>query len=134
MPSLSFSKQFAAAVESGQKRQTIRAERRHPIKVGDRLFLYTGMRTKACRKLGEVVCTNVKPVSITWQPFQLNHHRGHWPVVKIGESVLDGLELDAFAKADGFAGFEDFMQWFVGGRDEGRTFTGQLIEWEVGHA
>lgn len=52
MPAYNFRKQFAPLVESGQKRQTIRTigKRRH-ARAGEPLQLYTGQRTKACRKL-----------------------------------------------------------------------------------
>ena len=50
MVAYNFQKQFADAVERGEKRQTIRAPRRdgRHAKVGDKLQLYTGMRTKQC--------------------------------------------------------------------------------------
>lgn len=53
MVAYNFAAQFAEAVETRKKRQTIRAPRkdnRH-AKVGDKLQLYTGMRTTNCRKL-----------------------------------------------------------------------------------
>ena len=53
MPALNFRAEFADAVERGEKCQTIRAYRkdgRNP-KPGDTLHLYTGMRTRACRRL-----------------------------------------------------------------------------------
>jgi len=46
MPALNFKKQFSPSVRDGSKLQTIRMKRKHPIKVADKLFLYTGMRTK----------------------------------------------------------------------------------------
>ena len=64
MPALNFQEQFAAAVESGEKRQTIRSERKRPIKVGDTLYLYTGMRTKRCRKLGSAGCVGIEEIRI----------------------------------------------------------------------
>ena len=51
MPALNFKKQFAEKVETGEKRQTVRAKRKRAFVVGDKLYLYTGMRTKYCRKL-----------------------------------------------------------------------------------
>ena len=66
MPALNFKKQFADKVERGEKRQTIRALRadgRNP-QPGQTLFLYTGMRTKSCRKLGEAVCSSVEQIDI----------------------------------------------------------------------
>jgi hypothetical protein len=49
MPALSFMQMFRPKIESGFKRHTIRAERAIPIKPGDLLVLYTGMRTRSCR-------------------------------------------------------------------------------------
>ena len=65
MAALNFQKQFAPDVESGIKLQTIRAKRKNPIKEGETLYLYTGMRTKKCRKLGEVKCYSVLPFEIS---------------------------------------------------------------------
>ena len=61
MPLLGFKKQFAPLVEEGQKRQTIRAKRRDGRNphAGETLFLYTGLRTKSCRKLGISGCKSV---------------------------------------------------------------------------
>lgn len=52
---INFKQQFAEMVESGEKRQTIRRERKghRQIGKGDHLKLYTGLRTKQCRLLGE---------------------------------------------------------------------------------
>ena len=52
MVAYSFKKQFAYPVEKGYKLQTIRASRktRH-ARPGESIQLYTGMRTKQCRKL-----------------------------------------------------------------------------------
>jgi len=55
MPSLGFSV-FKEKVLDGSKRQTIRKLRKHPIKIGDKLFLFWKMRTKQCERLGEGTC------------------------------------------------------------------------------
>lgn len=41
------------------KTQTIRKPRKHPIKEGDKLFIYWKLRTKQCEKLGEGIVTKV---------------------------------------------------------------------------
>ena len=67
MVALNFKTQFADDVASGRKCQSIRAPRkdgRDPVP-GNRLQLYTGMRTRACRKLGDANCIRVRPVQIT---------------------------------------------------------------------
>lgn len=61
MPAINFTV-FQDKILSGEKCQTVRATAR--ARPGDRLHLYTGMRTKACRKLGEAVCAAVIPVVI----------------------------------------------------------------------
>ena len=46
---------FIDKILSGEKRQTIRkaGKKWDKVKVGDKLTLYTGLRTKKCRKLDE---------------------------------------------------------------------------------
>lgn len=46
MALLNFKKRFAPLVESGTKTHTIRAWRKHPIREGEMLHLYTGLRQK----------------------------------------------------------------------------------------
>jgi len=123
MPAFNFQKQFAPAVESGEKRQTIRAHRkdgRIPAKRGDTLALYTGMRTKACRKLIDATCTAVLPIEI------------QSAVVRIGDGCIrfgeDGRDLDEFARADGFSDWFEMSSWFL--KTHGTPFSGHLIRWE----
>ena len=117
MPLLGFKKQFAPLVESGANRQTIRLKRKdgknpHP---GDTLYLYTGLRTKGCRKLGTAICTGAWDVGIT----------------KCGP-VLTGIRLDPdeageLAARDGFSCFGDMQDFFE--KEHSLPFWGLLIEW-----
>lgn len=50
-------------IEDGSKRSTIRKTRR--CKVGDTMQLYTGQRTKACRKIKDVICIGIAKIKIT---------------------------------------------------------------------
>ncbi len=117
MPALSFQKRFAPLVESGRKRQTIRAPRRDGRPnacVGDTLYLYMGMRTKGCRKLGEAVCTKTSQIVIT----------DDWRILVNGSRVKND---DAFARADGFNHVGDLLDWFADNHE--LPFEGSLIEW-----
>jgi len=58
MPLLGFTK-LKDKLLDGSKTQTIRKPRKHPIKVGDKLFIYWKLRTKQCEKLGEAVVTKI---------------------------------------------------------------------------
>ena len=124
MPALNFQKQFAYAVESGTKRQTIRAERKdgRDPKPGDTLYLFTGMRTKQCRRLGEEACKS--RFSVWLSP--------------AGSVWLDGTRLDpgdceSLAIDDGFEGdhnatpFEKMIAWFK--KTHSLPFSGYLIKW-----
>lgn len=120
MPALNFQKQFADAVERGEKRQTIRAirkDKRLPAKRGAVIALYTGMRTRGCRRLGYAMCENVRPIKIT---------EG---VVFCDDGWIRTPEqLEAFARADGFMDWADMLAWFK--KTHGLPFSGHLIEWK----
>lgn len=122
MPAISFQKQFADAVEAGDKLQTIRASRRDgkpTATVGQTLYLYTGMRTKSCRKLGEAICTCTAQFVIT---------EGR-------DMIIDGTPIrsmgseDRFAENDGFANAGAMVDWFE--EIHGLPFHGTLIEWDL---
>lgn len=52
MPSVSFNRWFSKKIESGEKRQTIRPlSKRKKFIIGDRLYLFEGLRTKNCKRL-----------------------------------------------------------------------------------
>ena len=59
MPLLGFTK-LKDKLLDGTKTQTIRKPRKHPLKVGDKLFVYWKLRTKECEKLGEAVITKIE--------------------------------------------------------------------------
>jgi len=115
MPAINFRKRFAEMVESGIKQQTIRRERKHPIKVGDLLYLYTGMRTKYCRKIGEAVCKSMESITIDREG------------IKLGKCYLTGQQQHDVAWADGFRHLYEFVDWF--NKLYGLPFKGVLIEW-----
>ena len=115
MPALNFKKQFAHDVSAKKKRQTIRSTRKRPFKEGDKLFLYTGMRTKYCRSLGEAVCKKVSNIKITKTS------------VRINLKYLSWSQITDLAIADGFGGITDFLAFFED--NHGFPFEGQMIEW-----
>lgn len=115
MPIIGFQQRFADLVEHGQKRQTIRKYRKHNPKTGDILYLYTGLRTKRARKIGERVCTRTANFEITAS----------------GKLKLDRIRIlntAEFAIADGFESKTDMVRWFE--ETHGLPFAGILIEWE----
>lgn len=116
MVALNFSPEFAGPVERREKLQTIRSTPR--ANVGDRLQLYTGQRTKLCRKLSAIdpVCTEVIEVGFD-QSF-----------VRIGHAAIGQSEFDAFARRDGFGDFAAMYLWFAR-RYKSTGFIGFLHRW-----
>jgi hypothetical protein len=96
---------------SGEKFATIRPTRR--CKPGDRLQLYTGMRTRKAKLLKLAECVSIEPIII---------HRER----------IDGIEMeiDEFLSMEGFEGksFEDFAYFFD--KQYGLPFRGYLIIWK----
>jgi hypothetical protein len=119
VPAINFRAEFAGLVESGRKRQTIRALRadcRNP-RPGQTLYLYVGLRTKGCRKLGEAVCVAVDQVTIEERRMILR-----------GEHLsLDAADHEA--EKDGFPCFMNMRDWFE--RKRGLPFDGLRIRWEA---
>lgn len=116
MPLLNFKKQFADDVITGRKKCTIRSLRKNPFKRGDHLYLYTGLRTKGCKKLGEAIASEVMPIEI----------------IDIFTVVVDGKKLKPreileLAKKDGFKGEGYFMDFFSHTHE--LPFSGQIIKW-----
>ena len=116
MAILNFQKQFADAIKDGSKCQTIRKRRKYPIKKGDTLYLYTGLRTKNAEKLKEIKCSDVLKVKMDWKKVAL-------PAI-----VINYLEyLDEFAIADGFEDWTEMINWFES--VHGIPFEGDIIMW-----
>jgi hypothetical protein len=120
MPSLNFQQQFAADVEAGRKRQSIRLNRR--FRVGDTVHLFTGMRTKQCRRLGSGIVTEVLPLTIS--------RADAVPalVVSVDCCELSPSAAHALATADGFSGLCAMERWFTS--NHGLPFDGWLIRWQ----
>ena len=120
MPALNFTR-FVDQVEDGRKTQTIRATRKRPIKVGDKLHLFTGMRRHGCRRLSPskgVECYYTADIEIRRDPE--------------GVSILvDARRYFALAYAlisdDGFEDAHSFFDYFV--PKVGDVFKGQIIRW-----
>lgn len=129
MPAYNFKPRFAALVESGQKRQTIRQTARGATR-GATAYLYTGQRTSACRKIGEGTITDVLPIEV-------GRHACSEPYACITErdgkqTHLAHEHLDSLARDDGFANGEEMAEWFAA--QYGLPFTGYLHKWVPSNA
>ena len=65
MPALPFQPKLKPAILSGTKPGTVRQVRvKNPIKIGDTLYHFTGMRTKKCKKFHTNTCVWVFNIQI----------------------------------------------------------------------
>jgi uncharacterized protein YqfB (UPF0267 family) len=129
MVAYSFKKQFGPPILAGTKAQTIRADRKRHARPGEMVQLFTGMRTRQCRRLGESQCVEVLPVRLVFSK------RAAAELMQVGERYLvTSSQMDAFAQADGFANLEAMARfWWAEHTPEGGnvlTFEGVLIRWQ----
>ena len=107
MPLLGFTKMLDKLLD-GSKTQTIRKPRKHPIRLGDKLYIYWRLRTKHTHKLGEGMVTKIEPKQfcrITAHDFQLDGF-------DIGDLLTDTLLSLSYVVAE--SGFEKAIRAFQG--------------------
>lgn len=124
MPAYNFQQRFAALVESGQKRQTIRKSAKGAHR-GSTAYLYTGQRTANCRKIGEGTIVEVIKIEIgrhaCSEPYaSIVNHYGRY-------DYIVHADLDSLARDDGFANGEEMVEWFAS--QYGIPFSGYLHQW-----
>lgn len=126
MPAINFKEQFVPQILSGKKRFTVRKHRKNKIKPDQQLYLYTGMRTKKCRKIGEAIVYAVKEVKIDEEGIYVKRF------VSFDNQVLfqklSGYLLIDFLEQDGFASQYDCINFFK--KQYGLPFEGELISWQ----
>lgn len=139
MPLLNFKPIFVQPIRDGTKAHTIRADRKHPIKVGDTLHLYCGLRRKGAYRIlpKPVTCTKVQAIQIHICPLcngdgerccsSTHYESCHTHEIIVDEILLSRDEREQLARCDGFDDFSKMMAFW-----EGRLpFKGQIIHWRV---
>lgn len=119
---------FIEKILSGEKRQTIRraGAKWDNVKPGDKLTLYTGQRTKQCRKLGEAVVSSINTILLDtntcaiYTPSSLG---------VLGYLELAEEEARIIAGMDGFASLADFWQFFRSHYGRSALLPMRVIRW-----
>ncbi len=116
MSAWNFKAQFAPMIVDRSKRTTIRAYRKdgRDPQNRDTVVVYTGMRTKACVRIGEVLIIAVRKVFILSESISLDG------------SILSPEDVRKLALSDGFSDARDFFAFFKS--PDG--FLGLLYEFE----
>lgn len=131
MVAYSFKKRFGPPILAGTKAQTIRADRKRHARPGELIQLFTGMRTRQCRRLGETPCLSVEPIRI-----ELPRARRVPEVLifdlagALARHIHTPDALRDFARADGFADFDALHAFWCAEHPGVDTFHGVLIRWQ----
>lgn len=123
-----FKARFVPMVRHGQKRQTVRANRkdnRRPVP-GDTVKLYSGLRTSSCHLLLEARCSECLGIRMSLDD---GFGEGAGGELFINGEPQGPTERAEFARADGFSSWAEMADWFR--QNHGPEFEGFCVKWEV---
>ncbi|MCH7400106.1 ASCH domain-containing protein [Belliella sp. DSM 107340] len=108
---LGFKKSFAKPILQGSKVFTIRNQRKLEPKIGETLYMYTGLRTKDCNKITD----KHKLVSIQLVDlyFSIDEEGNGWVDIIVDGRMLKNYEMQEFSKMDGFTDLKDFSDYWL---------------------
>lgn len=114
MALLGYKPQFVDPLRSGQKTGTIRVPRKYPVKERERLYHYTGLRTKHCYKIGESICLTCEPITILLNSGVIVIDRKIDLFSTDTADVYKGeAQLNKFAYHDGFANWKEMKAFWL---------------------
>ena len=107
---LGFKPRFRDPILIGTKVFTMRNKRKHEVKIGETLYMYTGLRTSNCMKISD------KEKVISKQKVRLTIIAE--PNIILLKIYVDGRkltekEISEFVKFDGFTGQVDFVEYWI---------------------
>lgn len=128
---LSFKDKFVEKILSGEKIHTIREDKHHRWKPGNKIHFATGIRTKNYKQFFEGECKSVQRIII----------KCVWDVCPNVTVFIDGKELKAeqlisLVKNDGFNTYnfmglnlQDFFEFFFPVMGKDKIYVGIIIHW-----
>jgi len=122
---LGFKKRFVYPIEDGTKKHTFREDKNDRWRVGMKIHMATGVRTKNYNKFREETCLGIQKVEIKWKNPPADSFSGRSVKVYIdGKDITNDCDkLDLLIKNDGFEDRLDFFSWFIS------DFSGKIIHW-----
>lgn len=102
MPQINFKKEFVPKILAGEKPFTLRALRKdgHDAQMGQKLYMFTGLRSKQCKKFAEKPCMFAVTIKLGW-------HSIFIPIM----GSLGPYRREVFSKFDGFDDYFNFCQF-----------------------
>lgn len=130
---LGYKKRFVLPIKIGTKVHTCRKKRKINPKIGETLYMYSALRTKHC----ELITNKEKLISTQKVKITVKVLRRSKSILGIDVNIaVDGrklnlVEMQQFAKFDGFESIADFGSFFATGVKPGAKIMGtfDLYHW-----
>lgn len=107
---LGFKPRFVEPILIGTKVFTLRSPRKKEPKIGETLYMYTGLRTNQCKKITD----KEKLRSVQIAAISIIRHNDIYTIkIHIDGRRLNAFELGRFVKYDGFKDTKDFADYWL---------------------
>lgn len=127
MVAYSFQRQFCQPILDRTKGGTIRAPRIRPhAQPGQSLQLYSGMRTKSCRRISTETCMSIECIALFFATDRVGWCHVESPAYIWRSIISEAADLDRLAVFDGFRSWEEMKAFWNG---TGGPFFGFHIRW-----
>ena len=131
VPKVGFKKRFVEPILIGTKVHTLRVPPKREPKIGETLFMYTGLRTKHCEFITDkekLISKQKAVIIIRRKPMVKGLNVFVYDIsVSVDRRILSSDELEIFVQYDGFKNVADFCNfWFIGEKKTKRKVGGLL--------
>jgi len=116
---LGFKKRFAPNIINGSKIHTLRNARKVEPKIGELLYMYTGLRTRNCELIRkDLTLKSIQQVEIVFYWGSYDRHgnekesESHHPVIWVDHEHLTDDQINDFFVNDGFKDESDFVNFW----------------------
>lgn len=130
-----FKPRFRLPIENGSKIHTMRNTPKRMPKVGETMYMYTGLRTKNCSIITkEHTLKSIQKINVefVYNGFDLPNKYNictHTPIIKIDSNIISVFETDCFFVNDGFENESDFISFWNLPEKQNAIFEGYLFHW-----
>lgn len=107
---LGFKSRFVEPILIGTKVFTLRSPRKKEPKIGETLYMYTGLRTNQCKKITDK--ESLRSVQMC-DVYIIRHNEIDTIKVRVDGRRLTAFELGRFVKYDGFKDTKDFADYWI---------------------
>lgn len=129
-----YKERFVPMIYDHSKEHTIRADRKDGRlpKPGEKIYMYVGLRTKNCYKIGEAECTGTAQIQITDKNIKIFNYDGNH-IILVGQTAdrlawKDGFRPKGFTRFNGSGAFHMMIKFWI--QTHGLPFTGRIIYWK----